>query len=94
MTARQQAVGGCAEDGDDEETKPVGRRKYISTELTLEILEREGCFEMPQLQAAKHLGFSSATSLKNVGGRCSRPTARCVHCGLRCTQTAAMPVAN
>lgn len=48
---------------------PMGQRKYVSSQITISILEQEGCFNMTQVDAARHLGFGSSTVLKKVGPR-------------------------
>ncbi|PSC76547.1 RWP-RK transcription factor [Micractinium conductrix] len=45
---------------------PLGQRKYVSSHITVSILEQEGCFNMTQVDAARHLGFGSSTVLKKV----------------------------
>jgi hypothetical protein len=47
----------------------LGPRKYVSSQITVPILEQEGCFNMTQVDAARHLGFGSSTVLKKASGR-------------------------
>ncbi|KAL4451621.1 hypothetical protein ABPG75_007283 [Micractinium tetrahymenae] len=49
--------------GSDEGTAPIGRRRYTSEQLTLAVLEAEGCFDMRNTDAARHLGWKSKTIL-------------------------------
>lgn len=49
--------------------EPVGKRKFTASEITLEILESEGCFDLDQLSAARRLGFTSPTTLKKEMAR-------------------------
>ncbi|KAI7838065.1 hypothetical protein COHA_008148 [Chlorella ohadii] len=44
--------------------QPARKRKYEASQLTLQIFEEEGCFDMDQNKAATHLGFGSATMIK------------------------------
>jgi hypothetical protein len=46
----------------------LGPRKYVSSQITVPILEQEGCFNMTQVDAARHLGFGSSTVLKKASG--------------------------
>lgn len=50
----------------DKPPVPLGPRKYVSSQITISILEQEGCFNMTQVDAARHLGFGSSTVLKKV----------------------------
>lgn len=45
---------------------PLGPRRYVCSDITMEILEREGCFDMTEWDATRHLGFGSATVLKKL----------------------------
>ncbi|KAI3437699.1 hypothetical protein D9Q98_000148 [Chlorella vulgaris] len=72
------AAADAAEGGDGEAPRPakrskpakplaeLGPRKYVSSQITIPILEAEGCFNMTQVDAARHLGFGSSTVLKKV----------------------------
>lgn len=58
---------------------PMGQRKYVSSQITITILEQEGCFNMTQVDAARHLGFGSSTVLKKVSGRGCKGAEPAVH---------------
>ncbi|KAL4451623.1 hypothetical protein ABPG75_007285 [Micractinium tetrahymenae] len=72
------AAEGMEEDGEEEEegggeSGGGGKRerkreppRYRVKDVTLEILEQEGCFNMTQVEAARHLGFGSPTSIKAI----------------------------
>ncbi|KAL4433414.1 hypothetical protein ABPG77_010267 [Micractinium sp. CCAP 211/92] len=62
----EEEEGGCDGCGGSRRERKREPPRYRVKDVTLEVLQREGCFNMTQVEAARHLGFGSPTSIKAI----------------------------